>query len=103
MARYWKLWRIIKHLCDIYLFFFLRITAFSDRTCTIINVEGDAFGAGLLQHFTDRMSKKDEVDLNEVHMEEVNRPIQPEHTPLIENRPELEIVPSRTSEKESVM
>ncbi|XP_023669547.1 neutral amino acid transporter B(0) [Paramormyrops kingsleyae] len=30
-----------------------------DRTCTILNVEGDAFGAGLLQHFVDRSARKD--------------------------------------------
>ncbi|KAG7266856.1 LOW QUALITY PROTEIN: hypothetical protein CRUP_026063 [Coryphaenoides rupestris] len=31
-----------------------------DRTCTVLNVEGDAFGAGLLQHFVDRNAKQDE-------------------------------------------
>ena len=32
---------------------------FSDRTCTVLNVEGDAFGAGLLQNFVDRTAKKE--------------------------------------------
>lgn len=82
---------------------FLHITAFRDRTCTIINVEGDAFGAGLLQHFTDHTSKKDEVELNEVHLEEVECPMKPECSPLLEKRAELKIAGSRTSEKESVM
>uniref|UniRef100_A0A8C5KDC0 Amino acid transporter n=1 Tax=Jaculus jaculus TaxID=51337 RepID=A0A8C5KDC0_JACJA len=30
-----------------------------DRSCTIINVEGDAFGAGLLQSYVDRMKLQD--------------------------------------------
>lgn len=29
-----------------------------DRSCTIINVEGDAFGAGLLQHYVDRTEQR---------------------------------------------
>ncbi|KAJ8280198.1 hypothetical protein GJAV_G00051720 [Gymnothorax javanicus] len=37
-----------------------------DRTCTIINVEGDAFGAGLLQYFVDRNKSKEGVELTEV-------------------------------------
>uniref|UniRef100_A0A8C5GFX7 Amino acid transporter n=1 Tax=Gouania willdenowi TaxID=441366 RepID=A0A8C5GFX7_GOUWI len=41
-----------------------------DRTCTVLNVEGDAFGAGLLQHFVDRNSKKDGVELSEVRKDE---------------------------------
>ncbi|XP_072546799.1 neutral amino acid transporter B(0) isoform X2 [Salminus brasiliensis] len=39
-----------------------------DRTCTVINVEGDAFGAGLLQYFADRTSKKEGVELTEVQL-----------------------------------
>ncbi|KAK0146995.1 Neutral amino acid transporter B(0) [Merluccius polli] len=40
-----------------------------DRTCTVLNVEGDAFGAGLLQHFVDRGAKKDEGEaLSEVRL-----------------------------------
>ena len=41
----------------------------SDRTCTVLNVEGDAFGAGLLQHFVDRSAKKEEGEaLSEVRL-----------------------------------
>jgi len=41
----------------------------SDRTCTVLNVEGDAFGAGLLQHFVDRNAKQDEgAELREVRL-----------------------------------
>ncbi|KAG7321949.1 hypothetical protein KOW79_014807 [Hemibagrus wyckioides] len=74
-----------------------------DRTCTIINVEGDAFGAGLLQHFTDKNSKKEEVELSEVRFEEVENPTKPEHSPLLEKRAEVVIAGSRDTEQESVM
>ncbi|XP_061683523.1 neutral amino acid transporter B(0) [Syngnathoides biaculeatus] len=52
-----------------------------DRTCTVLNVEGDAFGAGLLQFFVDRTSKREEgAELGEV----VPVTLAPEHSPLIE-------------------
>lgn len=79
------------------------VTAFRDRTCTIVNVEGDAFGAGLLQHFVDRTHKKEEVELSEVRLEEAERPMKPEHYSLIENGAELEIAGPRTAGRESVM
>ncbi|XP_049431869.1 neutral amino acid transporter B(0) [Epinephelus fuscoguttatus] len=57
-----------------------------DRTCTVLNVEGDAFGAGLLQHFVDRTSKRDEgAELSEVRMGDPTLPA-PESSPLIEKR-----------------
>lgn len=79
------------------------LTAFRDRTCTIINVEGDAFGAGLLQHFTDKNSKKEEVELSEVRFEEAENPTKPEHSPLLEKRAEVVIAGSRDTEQESIM
>ncbi|XP_075997547.1 neutral amino acid transporter B(0) [Genypterus blacodes] len=55
-----------------------------DRTCTILNVEGDAFGAGLLQHFVDRTSKSEpETELGEVRLEGHSVDMAPEHSPLI--------------------
>ncbi|XP_059186634.1 neutral amino acid transporter B(0) [Centropristis striata] len=58
-----------------------------DRTCTILNVEGDAFGAGLLQHFVDRTSKREEgVELSEVRLDGDSLAPAPEHSPLIEKR-----------------
>lgn len=58
---------------------------FSDRTCTVLNVEGDAFGAGLLQHFVDRTSKQEEgAELTEVRLVEHSSAAAPEHSPLIE-------------------
>ncbi|XP_057695206.1 neutral amino acid transporter B(0) [Corythoichthys intestinalis] len=73
-----------------------------DRTCTVINVEGDAFGAGLLQFFVDRTAKKEGgAELGEV------RPFTPpaEHSPLIEVKGIGHRDNNKTSypDKESVM
>ncbi|XP_044058550.1 neutral amino acid transporter B(0) isoform X1 [Siniperca chuatsi] len=58
-----------------------------DRTCTVLNVEGDAFGAGLLQNFVDRTSKREEgAELSEVRLEGDPSAAAPEHSPLIEKR-----------------
>ncbi|XP_055051985.2 neutral amino acid transporter B(0) [Misgurnus anguillicaudatus] len=62
-----------------------------DRTCTVLNVEGDAFGAGLLQHFVDRTASKNEAELKNVQVEEEK----PESFPLMGRR--------ENGEKESVM
>lgn len=55
---------------------------FSDRTCTVLNVEGDAFGAGLLQNFVDRAAKKEE-ELTDVRLEKDPSVPTPECSPLI--------------------
>ncbi|XP_035242185.1 neutral amino acid transporter B(0) [Anguilla anguilla] len=76
-----------------------------DRTCTVINVEGDAFGAGLLQYFVDRTAKSEEgAELSEVRLEEPPQ----EGSPLMaKSREDLEdgapLAAARPSEKESVM
>ncbi|XP_074535020.1 neutral amino acid transporter B(0) [Halichoeres trimaculatus] len=58
-----------------------------DRTCTILNVEGDAFGAGLLQFFVDRTAKQEEgTELNDIRLEGGPSTTAPEHSPLIEKR-----------------
>lgn len=63
------------------------LSVFSDRTCTVLNVEGDAFGAGLLQHFVDRTSKKEEgTELTDVRLEGDPSVPAPERSPLIEKR-----------------
>uniref|UniRef100_A0A3B4TMS1 Amino acid transporter n=1 Tax=Seriola dumerili TaxID=41447 RepID=A0A3B4TMS1_SERDU len=68
-----------------------------DRTCTVLNVEGDAFGAGLLQFFVDRTSKQEGgTELSEVRLEGNPTAAEPEHSPLIEKRGGRE-------EKESAM
>uniref|UniRef100_A0AAY4CVP9 Amino acid transporter n=1 Tax=Denticeps clupeoides TaxID=299321 RepID=A0AAY4CVP9_9TELE len=71
-----------------------------DRTCTVINVEGDAFGAGLLQYFVDRTAKGEPAaELSEVTAAEKDIH---EHSPLMERRGHEQEV-SRPSEKESAM
>ncbi|KAK2881384.1 hypothetical protein Q8A67_018652 [Cirrhinus molitorella] len=77
-----------------------------DRTCTIINVEGDAYGAGLLQFFVDRTSSKEGVELNKVQVENEDTASRPESSPLISKRGNLEmeeVARAKPSEKESVM
>ncbi|KAM3911629.1 neutral amino acid transporter B(0) isoform 2-T2 [Leptodactylus fuscus] len=72
-----------------------------DRTCTILNVEGDAFGAGLLQVYTDRTSKPDDnVDLTAVR---VVAEEQPEGDPLLKKDPHVVVEGCSPSEKESIM
>lgn len=59
-----------------------------DRTCTVLNVEGDAFGAGLLQHYVDRTSKSDEgTELTDVRPDS-GLPVHlaPESSPLLQKR-----------------
>ncbi|KAL7400455.1 hypothetical protein ABVT39_012561 [Epinephelus coioides] len=77
-----------------------------DRTCTVLNVEGDAFGAGLLQHFVDRTSKRDEgAELSEVRMGDPTHPA-PESSPLIEKRggrDSADAAKKALGEKESIM
>lgn len=81
------------------------LSSLSDRTCTVLNVEGDAFGAGLLQHFVDRSSKQDEgAELSEVRLGGSSSAAEPEHSPLIEKRGGRDSGKAALSgEKESVM
>uniref|UniRef100_A0A672TBV1 Amino acid transporter n=1 Tax=Sinocyclocheilus grahami TaxID=75366 RepID=A0A672TBV1_SINGR len=77
-----------------------------DRTCTVINVEGDAYGAGLLQYFVDRTSSKEGAELNKVRVEEEDSASRPESSPLIEKQGNLEleeVAGPKPCEKESVM
>ncbi|KAK1150800.1 hypothetical protein AOXY_G33555 [Acipenser oxyrinchus oxyrinchus] len=82
-----------------------------DRTCTVINVEGDAYGAGLLQNFVDRNAdKREQAELTEVRTEEVPptkvAPLKEEEaTPLInkDTKVTLEGTGSAPCDQESVM
>ncbi|XP_060929597.1 neutral amino acid transporter B(0) [Limanda limanda] len=76
-----------------------------DRTCTVLNVEGDAFGAGLLQNFVDRTAKREEGnELSEVRMECEPSAAAPEHSPLIEKPNEgYDEKRPLSTEKESAM
>lgn len=63
-------------------------SSFSDRTCTVLNVEGDAFGAGLLQHYVDRTSKGEEgTELTDVRPDSGLLALPaPESSPLLQKR-----------------
>ncbi|XP_041851187.1 neutral amino acid transporter B(0) [Melanotaenia boesemani] len=78
-----------------------------DRTCTVLNVEGDAFGAGILQHFVDRASRQEGAEMSEIRVEGEMSAATPEHSPLIEKRGEVDIAEGGkmmlSSEKESAM
>lgn len=77
-----------------------------DRSCTILNVEGDAFGAGLLQHYVDRTEcQSSEPELIQVKSE---TPLAPLPVPTEEGNPLLKHYPGPAGnadicEKESVM
>ena len=84
---------MFEFLCDAFCIIFIIVFKWfvicfvflSDRTCTVLNVEGDAFGAGLLQFFVDRTAKREEgTELSEVRMEGEPSAAAPEHSPLIE-------------------
>lgn len=77
-----------------------------DRTCTVLNVEGDAFGAGLLQYYTDRLEKKEPVEeLKEIKIEPAVPTKEPEEegTPLIKKDLKVTLEGLPSCEKESVM
>uniref|UniRef100_UPI00398E93D5 neutral amino acid transporter B(0) n=1 Tax=Pristiophorus japonicus TaxID=55135 RepID=UPI00398E93D5 len=77
-----------------------------DRTCTVINVEGDAFGAGLLQSFADKEAARQGVqELTEVKTEApAPGKSEDEGVPLIKKDAQLSLETGVSSlEKESVM
>uniref|UniRef100_A0A8C7XIK8 Amino acid transporter n=1 Tax=Oryzias sinensis TaxID=183150 RepID=A0A8C7XIK8_9TELE len=58
-----------------------------DRTCTVLNVEGDAFGAGLLQFFVDKSSKHvEDAELSDIRLDGEMSAAAPEQSPLIGKR-----------------
>ncbi|XP_059522055.1 neutral amino acid transporter B(0) isoform X1 [Myotis daubentonii] len=75
-----------------------------DRSCTVLNVEGDAFGAGLLQHYADRTKPASSVP----QLVEVKTCVDPMPVPIEEGNPLLKSYrrPAADAdgfEKESVM
>ncbi|XP_069004219.1 neutral amino acid transporter B(0) [Embiotoca jacksoni] len=79
-----------------------------DRTCTVLNVEGDAYGAGLLQFFVDRSSKKEDgAQLSEIRLGEDLSAAAPESSPLMDEQGGRDSAESSkkalSSEKESAM
>lgn len=75
-----------------------------DRTCTVLNVEGDAFGAGLLQFFVDKTSKHEgAAELSEVRLDGDLVRGTPEYSPLIDKRGLEGAKADLSGEKESAM
>ncbi|XP_029475974.1 neutral amino acid transporter B(0) [Rhinatrema bivittatum] len=78
-----------------------------DRTCTILNVEGDAYGAGLLQAYTEKTSQQGEGEgLTEIKLEAgapLKAPGSEEGAPLIKRDLQVVLDGTGTCEKESVM
>ncbi|XP_053329347.1 neutral amino acid transporter B(0) [Spea bombifrons] len=74
-----------------------------DRTCTVLNVEGDAFGAGLLQVYSDRTSGQtpDGVVLTAVQVDPAAK--SPEGDPLLEKNVQVLIDGPSPEDKESIM
>ncbi|XP_005857893.2 PREDICTED: neutral amino acid transporter B(0) isoform X3 [Myotis brandtii] len=75
-----------------------------DRSCTVLNVEGDAFGAGLLQHYVDRTKPASSVP----QLVEVKTCVDPMPVPIEEGNPLLKSYPRPAAdadgfEKESVI
>lgn len=55
-----------------------------DRTTTVVNVEGDALGAGILHHLNQKAMKKGEQELSEVKVEAIpNCKSEEETSPLV--------------------
>ncbi|XP_026571271.1 neutral amino acid transporter B(0) isoform X2 [Pseudonaja textilis] len=80
-----------------------------DRTCTVLNVEGDAFGAGLLQVYSEKKMGQAAIDdLLEVKTEALEEAVKggegvEEGSPLIKQNGPAHLENSKSCEKESVM
>ncbi|XP_042296441.1 neutral amino acid transporter B(0) [Sceloporus undulatus] len=78
-----------------------------DRTCTVLNVEGDAFGAGLLQVYTEKsMGKAEAEELMEIKTEPLDGSKglgAEEGSPLIKRDSPALLEGVNSCEKESVM
>ncbi|XP_042332604.1 neutral amino acid transporter A [Sceloporus undulatus] len=81
-----------------------------DRTTTVVNVEGDAFGAGILHYLNEKETKEKQAELIEVHVEAVpNIKADEETSPLVMQKnqalPPSTLLPSTkdVESKESVL
>ncbi|XP_004636209.1 neutral amino acid transporter A [Octodon degus] len=77
-----------------------------DRTTTVVNVEGDALGAGILHHLNQKAMKKGEQELSEVKVEAVpNCKSEEETSPLVTHQNPSGAVASaqEVESKESVL
>ncbi|XP_003413687.2 neutral amino acid transporter A isoform X1 [Loxodonta africana] len=77
-----------------------------DRTTTVVNVEGDALGAGILHHLNQKAMKTGEQELSEVKVEAIpNSKSEEETSPLVthQNRAGPASNASELESKESVL
>ncbi|XP_053140386.1 neutral amino acid transporter A [Hemicordylus capensis] len=66
-----------------------------DRTTTVVNVEGDAFGAGILHYLNQKEAKEKESELNEIRVEAIpNSKAEKETSPLVTHKDQAIITPS---------
>lgn len=75
-----------------------------DRTTTVVNVEGDALGAGILHHLNQKAMKRGEQELSEVKVEAVpNCKSEEETSPLVTHANPAGPAASTPESKESVL
>ena len=75
-----------------------------DRTTTVVNVEGDALGAGILHHLNQKATKRGEQELSEVKVEAVpNCKSEEETSPLVTHPNPTSLAASTPESKESVL
>ncbi|XP_006974878.1 neutral amino acid transporter A [Peromyscus maniculatus bairdii] len=89
-----------------YLSLILAVDWIVDRTTTVVNVEGDALGAGILNHLNQKAVKKGEQELQEVKVEAVpNCKSEEETSPLVTHQNPAGSVPvaPELESKESVL
>lgn len=75
-----------------------------DRTTTVVNVEGDALGAGILHHLNQKAMKRGEQELSEVKVEAIpNCKSEEETSPLVTHPNPTGPAASTPESKESVL
>lgn len=79
-----------------------------DRTTTVVNVEGDAFGAGILHYLNQKETKEKEPELSEIYVEAVpNCKAEAETSPLVMHKDQAPAAPpactTDVESKESVL
>ncbi|XP_031455281.1 neutral amino acid transporter A [Phasianus colchicus] len=77
-----------------------------DRTTTVVNVEGDALGAGILNYLNEKEKREKEQELKEVNVEAVaNNKSEEETSPLVTHKKQVSNTTSTadTESKESVL
>ncbi|KAJ7341581.1 hypothetical protein JRQ81_005857 [Phrynocephalus forsythii] len=79
-----------------------------DRTTTVVNVEGDAFGAGILHYLNEKATKGKDTELCDVHVEALpNTKAEGETSPLVTHKSQAVTTPASSTQelesKESVL